>query len=247
MPAQTPAPKKLGIGFTMTDSGRRAAGSKSKSDCITRAIVNITGRPYAEVAAVVAEIAASQGLPRTHDVDTMNRAERAEIKQGIRIKRPRIFDLLCPRYRIVKVRLPKGEKPTFAEAYRRYGDCLVTTTRHVAAIVRGDLVDTKDIRTYQWGEPPVTRERKAASVYTLLPPAAQPVPVPAPPPAPVQNKSKAKAKAKPAPMTECRYCGKLLTMSRGNFSRVEGSPVHRVCAGELRRLDPESQRRELFG
>ena len=75
------------------------------------------------------------------------------------------------------MKLAKGPKPTYTEAYRKYGDCIVGTTRHVCAIVDGELRDTFDGRTYEWGDtvtykdgvttvdPGGTRERKAQSVW----------------------------------------------------------------------------------
>ena len=48
---------------------------------------------------------------------------------------------------LVKVKLPKGSRPTFTEAHRLYGNCLVTTTKHVCALVNGELLDTHDCRS----------------------------------------------------------------------------------------------------
>ena len=42
-------------------------------------------------------------------------------------------------YGFRKIRLPAGERPTYTEAHLRYGDCIVGTTKHVAAIVDGAL------------------------------------------------------------------------------------------------------------
>jgi len=75
-----------------------------------------------------------------------------------------------------KVKLPAGPRPTYSEASERYGDCIVRTAKHWAAIRQGVLRDLGDGRTYEskiWGEDmdgssrtfPVTRERKAASVW----------------------------------------------------------------------------------
>ena len=76
-----------------------------------------------------------------------------------------------------KVKLPAGNRPTYTEAYRRYGNCIVKTTRHVCAIINGKLLDTFDGRTYMWtGKPGLsnhnlaigqTFERKAMSVWTI--------------------------------------------------------------------------------
>ena len=66
-----------------------------------------------------------------------------------------------------RVRLPSGRAAhVHAEAHHRYGDCIVGTTKHLAAIVDGALRDTFDGRTYEWDFE--TRERKAQSVWVRL-------------------------------------------------------------------------------
>ena len=62
-----------------------------------------------------------------------------------------------------KLKLPKGPRPTFTEAYLLYGDCLVSTVRHLAAVVDGALQDIWDGRTYCWEG--LVCERKAQSVW----------------------------------------------------------------------------------
>ena len=64
---------------------------------------------------------------------------------------------------MVKVKLPTGTKPTFAEAWATYGDCIVTTSKHVAALQDGALHDIWDGRVYDYGD--IAGERKAQSVW----------------------------------------------------------------------------------
>ena len=52
------------------------------------------------------------------------------------------------RFGVHKVPLAKGRRLTYAEAWATYGDCIVTTTKHVAALVDGALHDTFDGRVY---------------------------------------------------------------------------------------------------
>ena len=83
------------------------------------------------------------------------------------------YEKVYAEFGLVKIKLPKGPRPTWSEAHKRYGDCIVSTTRHIAAIVYGDLHDTHDCRAYDWEEDRgshsviVRRERKAMSVYVL--------------------------------------------------------------------------------
>ena len=58
----------------------------------------------------------------------------------------------------------------WSEAHERWGDCVVTTTKHSAAVVGGALRDTFDGRTYDWKADDgaiETRERKAMSVWRV--------------------------------------------------------------------------------
>ena len=136
------------IGYEYDDGGRAAAGYKGQTgDCVARALAIITGKPYRKVYADLAERNFARYGKRT-------------ARQGIhKVDR----DRQAADYGLVKIRLPRGARPTYSEAFAKYGDCFVTTTRHSAAIVDGALRDTFDGRAYEWdGE---TRERKAASVW----------------------------------------------------------------------------------
>ena len=137
------------IGFAFDDGGRAAAGYKGRTgDCVIRAIAIATGQEYK---AVYKQFAA---LNKT-------RYGKATGRDGVS---PKDFVPALKELGFERVPNRRG-KPllTFAEAYEEYGDCLVSTTRHLAAIVDGHLRDTGDHRMYWWeGE---LRERKARTIY----------------------------------------------------------------------------------
>ena len=110
------------IGYVYGDGGRWEAGFKgSAGDCVTRALAILTGRPYRERYRALANANARAGGKRSARNGIRKGAE-AEVFQA------------CG---LVKVALGKGPRPTYSEAYQQYGDCIVSTTRHLAALVDG--------------------------------------------------------------------------------------------------------------
>ena len=77
----------------------------------------------------------------------------------------RVQDKVLGAAGFTKVRLPSGPCPTYSEAHEAHGDCIVTTTKHFAALVDGALRDTHDGRTYVYDD--CAGERKARSVWVL--------------------------------------------------------------------------------
>ena len=145
------------IGYEFNDGGRAAAGYKgSAGDCVARAFAILTGMDYKTAYKLFAE---------ANSEVTGKVSARNGIKRTVW---PQVFE----DYGIVKMKLRRGVRPTYSEAYAMFGDCIVKTTKHVAAIKDGKLQDTGDGRTYEWQEFPedevVTRERKAMSVYKKL-------------------------------------------------------------------------------
>ena len=142
------------IGFQEDDGGRKSAGFKGESaDCVTRAIAIATCGEYMKVYKDLADRMHAIGNPRT-------------ARNGIskKVSRPAFLD-----YGFTKAKLPKGPRPTWTEAWETYGNCIVTTNAHVAALIDGKLRDNHDCRTYTWTGEDGTyeRERKAASVYYI--------------------------------------------------------------------------------
>ena len=105
-------------------------------------------RDYREVYRAVARLEQQHG------------SGRRSARNGVSKK---VTSLAAEQFGLTKVDLPKGAKPTFSEAHERYGDCMVSTTKHVAALTGGALRDTFDGRTYEWQG--AINQRKAMSVW----------------------------------------------------------------------------------
>lgn len=139
------------IGYVPDDGGRKAAGYSGKAgDCVARALAIVLDArdEYRALYRELADGEAAIGKPRS-------------ARNGVSKK---VYPKVFARHGLAKVKLPSGGRPTYSEAYERYGDCIVSTARHVAAITGGALRDTFDGRTYEWRDEG-TRERKAMSVW----------------------------------------------------------------------------------
>lgn len=136
------------IEYAYNDGGRKEAGFKgSCGDCATRALAILTGEPYKECYSALAQAQQNAGLAKS-------------ARNGIHRK---VYTPVYQAYGLGRIAFPPGPKPTFAEAYASYGDCIVKTRRHLCAIVSGALHDTHDCREYEWEME--TQSRKAISVW----------------------------------------------------------------------------------
>ena len=134
------------VGYAFDDGGRKAAGYKGKSagDCVTRACSILLGDSYASPGTRYSEVYremahANSKVKRGHG--------RRTARDGVY---KLAYDKVFAAYGFVKIKLPKGPRPTYGEAYERYGDCIVSTANHLAAIVNGEYRDTYDDREYEW-------------------------------------------------------------------------------------------------
>lgn len=152
------------IGYQYNDGGRADAGYKGKTgDCLTRAIAITLGLPYKEVYKRVSEMMGSAGYAKSGNAYTSYGKKRRGQRSAKKVQ----FDVL-ESFGFRKADLGGGARPTYTEASEEYGDCIVTTTKHFAALKDGMLQDTFDGREYDW--PDLGRcERKAMSVW--VPPA----------------------------------------------------------------------------
>ena len=129
------------IGFVYDDSGRESAGYRGVADdCVVRAFCILTGADYREA---YAEFAYAQSVLGSEG--KRQRSARNGISKTAR-------DSVFAAHGLVKQKLPKGPRPTYTEAHDRFGDCIVSTRGHVAALVDGALRDTFDGRGY-WFDP----------------------------------------------------------------------------------------------
>ena len=111
---------------------------------------------------------------RTRTSTVCAHARRGRRRGQLHVKQ--VQDGVMRRFGLEKLALPSGSKPTYTEAYERYGNCIVTTTKYVAAIVDGALRDIYDGRQYELdsndhdtGTMAGVYERKALAVWSPLP------------------------------------------------------------------------------
>ncbi|MDE2932745.1 MAG: hypothetical protein OXS47_02605 [Chloroflexota bacterium] len=152
------------IGYVFDDGGRSESGfSGDTGDCAVRAIAIVTATPYGDVYRRMAACMKLAGYGASGN------AYRQRPRRGVRpaISARRIQDLVKASYGLQPVKLARGPRPSYSEAWALHGDCVVSTSRHVAAIVAGDLRDTFDGRFYDgrlYGRG-ASEERKAQSVW----------------------------------------------------------------------------------
>ena len=144
------------IRFIETDGGRQRAGFRGRTgDCVVRAVTIISGEQYKNVYRTAAAI--------NKDITGKRSARNGLL--------PKVYNRLLARFGFVKVnaKRPSGDYMTYSEAWERYGNCIVSTNKHLAAIMNGALQDTFDGRTYEWpdesGMQCEIRERKARSIW----------------------------------------------------------------------------------
>ncbi len=133
------------IGYTYDDGGRADAGFKGDTgDCAVRAIAILTGIPYADVYRRMA------ACMRLAGYGSSGNAYRQRPRRGLKpaISARDLQNLVKTSYGLRRVKLGRGPKPTYSEAWALHGDCLVGTAKHVSAIVDGNLRDTFDGRFY---------------------------------------------------------------------------------------------------
>lgn len=126
--------------YVHDDGGRSAAGFKgSAGDCVCRAVVIASGRPYAEIYSVLADGTGSQRAGK--------RGKRAaSARSGINVRRKWFRDYMhslgfewMPTMKIgqgCKVHLLSGELPM--------GRLVVAVSKHYTAVIDGVIHDTHD-------------------------------------------------------------------------------------------------------
>ena len=154
------------IGYVHDDGGRAEAGFKGDTgDCAVRAIAILTGTPYSDVYERMAACMRLAGYRASGNA--YRQRPRRDLKPAISARD--LQHLVKTSYGLRRVKLGRGPRPTYSDAWALHGNCLVGTARHVAAIVKGDLRDTFDGRFYDgtpYGGTPAD-ERKAQSIWIL--------------------------------------------------------------------------------
>ena len=143
---KAPALKK--VGYEFHDGGRKAAGYRGKTgDCVCRALAIISGRDYRECYIALA---------RANKASGRRRSARNGVKAAV-------YSRVFAEFGLQKVKQGRGPKHTLSTAYRIYGDCIVSTAKHLLAIKDGAVRDTFDSRFHHFHGYP--EERKAMSIW----------------------------------------------------------------------------------
>lgn len=130
-------------GFVRTDGGREAAGFKGQAgDCVCRAIVIVTGRPYAEVYKELADLQGS--LRKTKRLKKVERSAR----NGISTDRKAFKEYMKAQgFRWVPtMKVGQGCKVHLRAEELPKGRLCVAVSRHWTAVIDGVIHDTYDPR-----------------------------------------------------------------------------------------------------
>lgn len=152
------------IDYAYDDGGRSEAGySGDTGDCVVRAIAILTRTPYTDVYGRMAACMKQAGYSASGNA--YRQRPRPGLKPSIRARD--LQHLVKSSYGLRPIKLDRGPRPTYSQAWALHGDCLVGTAKHISAIVAGQLRDTFDGRFYD-GRPyggTARDERKAQSIW----------------------------------------------------------------------------------
>ena len=134
--------------FVADDGGRQNSGRRgSADDCVVRALAIVAEYDYDAVYKDVAEAVY---------VATGRRSARDGVPKKVR-------DRVYANYGLVKLPREFGRRPSLTEVARKHPRAIVSTVRHVMAIVDGALHDTHDCRLSYMPDG-TSHERRAMSV-----------------------------------------------------------------------------------
>jgi hypothetical protein len=130
--------------FVYDDGGRGAAGYRGKAgDCVTRAIAIASGRPYAEVYAVLAK---GNGEQRDSKNVRKSHKHKASARNGIYTSRKWFKDYMASLGATWKPTMQIGQGCTVhlrADELPK-GRLIVSLSRHLCAVIDGVIHDTFD-------------------------------------------------------------------------------------------------------
>ena len=137
------APKMLG--YAHDDGGRADAGFKgSAGDCVVRAVAIAGALTYREVYDAMSATMKVNGYTATGNAYSIKPNGGKRQRGQMNAKAVQMSVVIQMGFR--KIPFEKGPRPTFTEAHREYGNCVVNTSRHTCALVDGALRDTFDGR-----------------------------------------------------------------------------------------------------
>ena len=177
-PAEGPRDQPILLGYQVDDGGRAAAGFTGRSnDALIRAIAICAGLGYRDVREAMTAQMAANGYTLTGGPSALRRRQERERGgwQGGRLTPKEVGEGVLSHFGFQRIKLPRGPRPTYAEAWRRYDDCIVESGRiRCPPLVGGALRDTEDSRTVRQSGRPLpdgtfaqsrASERKAQLVW----------------------------------------------------------------------------------
>lgn len=124
--------------FVFNDGGRAAAGYKgSASDCVTRSIAIVTGKPYQEIYDALNEAATSERKGKRKR--GISSARGGVYKQTYR----KLLESLGLEW-IPTMQIGSGCKVHLRDDELPMGKLIVSTSRHLTAVIDGVIHDTHD-------------------------------------------------------------------------------------------------------
>ena len=150
------------VDYVYDDGGRRKAGfRKPAGDCFVRSLAIATSLPYRKVYRKVAREFKRYGYPETSDGHILDKYTHI-----IDPSPGDIQERLMGIFGFERIPMKRqGRRPSFSQAYGRYGDCIVDIREHTAAIVEGDYRDTWNWKDEYWDGTPRPTEPKAMAVW----------------------------------------------------------------------------------
>ena len=144
--------KPFDLAFKYTDGGRAAAGFRGVArDCVCRAMAIATGMSYRDCYRILSDANAATGRPRS-------------ARNGLLMN---VYSPVLERFGIKEVETDYegcNYRPTLAECYEKFGNCLVRIERHLLAIIDGVVHDQWDSRTALRDRQHISR---ALNVWTI--------------------------------------------------------------------------------
>ena len=154
------------IEYVRDDGGRKDAGfARPCGDCFVRSISILTGIPYRKVWRRTAREFKRHCYPETGDGNVLDQYRKFLFSLGYPAPRD-IQDALMPVFGLHRIPMGRnGPRPTFTEAFEAFGDCIVDTKDHQAALADGRYRDTWNWKDEYWDGSPRPSEIKALGVW----------------------------------------------------------------------------------
>lgn len=152
------------IDYIYNDGGRQDAGFRGEAgDCVVRAIAIAGELDYQMVYDTMANEMKANGYAKSGNNYVTNDRNRKTPRKRGQLNAKKVQEKVLVEFGFNKVKMGNGCKPTYSEAFREHGTCIVSTSHHMAALKNGALQDLFDGREYDYGD--IAGERKAMSIW----------------------------------------------------------------------------------